>query len=57
MTGPPVEETLVTVQIRFPTVDRAAVADLVAPVMREAVAAGGEHVSISVQGFTGDEAE
>lgn len=44
-------ETLVTVQINFPTVDRSAVADLTVPVMQAAVAAGGTRVSISVQGY------
>lgn len=48
-------ETLVSVSLRFPTVDRAAVADLIAPIMQAAVAAGGEHVSISVQGYDPEE--
>lgn len=45
-------ESLMNVSIRFPTVDRAAVADLIAPLMQAAVAAGGESLTISVQGYT-----
>lgn len=43
------QQILITVQLRFPTVDRRVIADQVAPLVREAIAAGGELGSISVQ--------
>lgn len=49
--------TLVTVSVVFPTVDRAAVADLVGPMMQAAVAAGGQRVSIHVQGYEDEDDE
>lgn len=56
-------EVLVTVQLRFPAIDHRALADHLAPVVTEAIAAAGRLTSVSVQGYDpeddggGDEAE
>lgn len=51
------QQILITVQLRFPTVDRRVIADQVAPLVREAIAAGGELGSISVQTIDVDDDE
>jgi hypothetical protein len=48
-------ETLVSLQIRFPTVDRAAVADQIAPAVHKAIAAGGAHMTLSIQPYENDD--
>lgn len=50
-------ETLVTVQITFPTVDRAAVADLTTPLYTAAAAAGGTRLSVSIQAIDEEEGD
>lgn len=59
MTGPDHgdDQVLVTVQMRFPTVDRRVIAEHIAPMVTAAIAAGGEYTSISVQGYTDEEAD
>lgn len=48
-------ETLVSLQIHFATVDRAAVAEQIGPAVEAAIAAAGTLVTISVQGYDPDE--
>lgn len=49
------EELLVTVQMRFPSLDRQALSEHLAPVMTAAVAAGGNSTSVSIQKYTPDD--
>lgn len=48
-------ETLVTIAMRFPTPDRAAVADQIGPVMTAAAAAGGTLTTVSIQSYEEDD--
>lgn len=50
-------ELLVTIQMSFPTLDREALAEHLAPVMTAAVAAGGVGTSVSVQPYDPDEGD
>lgn len=50
-------EILVSIQIRLPQADRIALADHLAPVMREAIIAGGDKVNINVQPYDPEEDE
>lgn len=50
-------ELLVTLQMRFPTLDRQALAEHLGPVMVAAVAAGGMFTSLSVQPYDDDDDE
>lgn len=49
------EQLLVTLQLRFPMCDRAALAAVLAPVMEAAVAAGGLSTNVSVQSYEYEE--
>jgi hypothetical protein len=49
------DEVLVTIQMRFPAFDRRVLAEHIAPVVAEALAAGGNFTSISTMPFDGDE--
>jgi hypothetical protein len=49
------DELLVTVQMRFPSLDRKALAEHLAPVMTTAVAAGGVSTSVSIQAYDPDD--
>lgn len=51
------EQLLVSLQMRFPACDRAALAAQLAPVMEAAVAAGGISTNVSVQPYTPDDDE
>lgn len=48
-------EILVTIQFRLPQADRRTLAEHLSPLMTEAVAAGGDKVSISLQPYEPDE--
>lgn len=48
-------DLLVTLQLQFPTLDRDALAEHLTPVMRAAIAAGGNHTSLSIQPYDPDE--
>jgi hypothetical protein len=48
-------ELLVTVSLRFPTLDRQALAEHLAPVMQAAVAAGGVTTNVSIQEYEPEE--
>lgn len=47
-------EILVTVSMRLPQADRRALADHLAPVIKEAIVAGGDSVQVILQPFTSD---
>lgn len=47
-------EILVTVSLRLPQADRRALAEHLGPVMKEAVAAGGDTVHIALQPYDPD---
>lgn len=44
-----------TLSLRFPTVDRAAVAAQIAPAVEQAIAAGGTYMSLSIQPYDEDD--
>jgi hypothetical protein len=48
-------EVLVTVQLRFPALDRRALADHLSPILVEAITAGGSLTSFSIQGYEPNE--
>jgi hypothetical protein len=48
-------EILVTVQMRLPQSDRSALAAHLAPLIHEAIAAGGDKVTVSLQPYDPDE--
>lgn len=48
-------EILVTVSLRLPQADRRALAEHLAPVIREAIVAGGDTVHVGLQPYTPDE--
>lgn len=48
-------EILVTIQFRLPQADRRALAEHLSPLMTEAVATGGDKVTISLQPYDPDE--
>jgi len=48
-------EILVTISIRLPQADRQALADHLAPLMREAIAAGGDKTHINLMPYDPDE--
>lgn len=50
-------EILVTVQIRLPQTDRRTLAEHLSPLMTEAVAAGGDKVTISMQPYDPEEGD
>jgi len=47
-------EILITISLRLPQADRQALADHLVPVMREAIAAGGDTVHIGMQPYDPD---
>lgn len=49
------DELLVSIQLRFPSLDRRALADHLTPVVREALAAGGNLTSSTVQPYDDDD--
>jgi hypothetical protein len=48
-------EILITVSFRLPQADRRALADHLAPVIREAIIAGGDTVHVAMQPYDPDE--
>lgn len=50
-------DLLVSIQMRFPTLDREAVAEHLGPVMIAAVAAGGSLTSVSIQPYDDEDGE
>jgi hypothetical protein len=48
-------EILISITLRFPQLDRVALAQHLAPVLREAIEAGGNSVTISLQPYTPEE--
>jgi hypothetical protein len=52
-----VSEVLVTIQLRFPLMDRAVLAEHLAGLAVAAIAAGGTSTSISVQGYDEEDDE
>jgi len=48
-------QILVNVSLRLPQADRRALADHLAPVIKEAIVAGGDTVTISLQPYDPDE--
>lgn len=50
-------EILVTISLRLPQADRRVLAEHLAPVMKEAVEAGGDSVNINLQPYDPDEEE
>jgi len=48
-------ELLVTIQMSFPSLDRGALAEHIAPVVMTAIAAGGGSTSVSVQEYEPEE--
>lgn len=50
-------EILVNVSMRLPQSDRVALAHHLAPIIREAIIAGGDSVNISLQPYDPDETE
>lgn len=50
-------EILVNITFRLPQSDRGVLADHLAPVMKEAIQAGGDTVHLSLQPYTPDEEE
>lgn len=50
-------EILVTISLRLPQADRRALADHLAPVIKEAIIAGGDTAYVSLQPYDPDEIE
>jgi hypothetical protein len=50
-------EVLVTISMRFPPLDRVALSDHIADVVKAAIASGGLGTHVTVQGFDPDEDE
>lgn len=48
-------EILVSINLRLPQADRRALADHLAPVIKEAIVAGGDSVMVSLQPYDPDE--
>lgn len=48
-------DLLVTLQLQFPTLDRNALAEHLAPVFQAAVAAGGNYTSLAIQPYDPDD--
>lgn len=50
-------EILVNITLRLPQADRRALADHLAPVIKEAIVAGGDTVMVSLQPYDPDDSE